>query len=634
MPTFATLDLTQDCGGDAHGTLHEAEGLVLRGQLEVVRTNRCGIRFMSFQPGRFDSDLGGCGDVYLVDRPRKRLLVFDPETGNVTPRHVKQREPLTPYAVAAGAHYLFVSDPAEGNLHAYNLRTHRLERCLEAPVRRHHVLAAAPQDRVYLAELEGEMVWRIDADGTRHALGGKWLAGNLIRDLATDAEGNAYVLADNGVGQKILRFHPDGGFPGRNPLYHDFIQLLPGARIGCFTVTRDGDVFAAGTLNKERLLLHVCPGDDHAERLDPGEGSINALHSLGNELFLFGRHRIERGVRSHLERRELRPIYNQGVWYSPTLDSRGEDTLWHKLVLEAEVPEGCRVEVFYAVTEDAPADPRKVRDWQGPMVNPVDALFLAQPGRYLSLKVTLGGFYDRTPAVRLMRLHFPRNSWMSYLPAVYSQQMPEDRFPERFLSIFQTLYEEMEQAVEDLPSHLDAGVTRPEALPALAAWLGMDTDDRMTPEDLRSLIRRAPKEQRTRGTRRGLEQRLNRITAGPSESACHQDRERMLRHPVIVEKQQLDCLDGEPFRQRIGRYYGQGEHAFCVLLDPAHMDGGRRLHRIRTAIEDACPAHAGVHTEVLPRAVITGRHIYLGINTHIEPRRHMVGVNTVLRRLG
>jgi phage tail-like protein len=107
------------------------------------------------------------------------------------------------------------------------------------------------------------------------------------------------------------------------------------------------------------------------------------------------------------------------------------------------------------------------------------------------LKLKGDGF--RTPRVERAALHYPRDSFAKYLPPVF-QMTPEARdFLERFLAIFQTKWEDLEQTVADLPSLSD-----PRAVPDgpmmefLARWLGVRFDGGWTDAQKRNLLRATP----------------------------------------------------------------------------------------------------------------------------------------------
>src|SRR5262249_55389198 len=113
-----------------------------------------------------------------------------------------------------------------------------------------------------------------------------------------------------------------------------------------------------------------------------------------------------------------------------------------------------------------------------------DCLVLSPPGRYLWLRLGLSGSGKTTPAIRSVKVHFPRTSSIQYLPAVCGAPPREGTFLGRFLSVFDTVFGTVEGIVDRFPSYLDADSTpakplggpgdrRPDFLTWLASWFGL-----------------------------------------------------------------------------------------------------------------------------------------------------------------
>ncbi len=87
----------------------------------------------------------------------------------------------------------------------------------------------------------------------------------------------------------------------------------------------------------------------------------------------------------------------------------------------------------------APPDssPRTARPGRAPALDDASVV-QSREGRYLWLRLELRGDGYASPAVRSIRLHFPRRSYLEYLPAVFAADDDSRWFLERFLSVFQT----------------------------------------------------------------------------------------------------------------------------------------------------------------------------------------------------
>jgi phage tail-like protein len=102
-----------------------------------------------------------------------------------------------------------------------------------------------------------------------------------------------------------------------------------------------------------------------------------------------------------------------------------------------------------------------------------------------------------------------RSRLLQYLPALYQN----DAFLARFLLIFQSILDPIEQTIDNTHHYLDPGTAPASFLPWLASWVGLDLDPGLDEASQRELIRRAVDLSRWKGTRRGLREEL-RIRTG------------------------------------------------------------------------------------------------------------------------
>lgn len=102
-----------------------------------------------------------------------------------------------------------------------------------------------------------------------------------------------------------------------------------------------------------------------------------------------------------------------------------------------------------------------------------------------------------------------RSRLLQYLPALYRS----DPFLARFLLIFQSILDPIEQTIDNTHYYLDPGMTPTAFLQWLASWVGLRLDPELDEASQRELIRRAVDLYRWKGTRRGLREEL-KIRAG------------------------------------------------------------------------------------------------------------------------
>jgi phage tail-like protein len=242
-----------------------------------------------------------------------------------------------------------------------------------------------------------------------------------------------------------------------------------------------------------------------------------------------------------------RLYYESGTWLSKALDSEIHRCQWHRIELElAHLPPGTQVEVstyteekngkssediltlpahlwetHYLITGQTQPRPdlhanserggtaaqrQRARSQRQPDVpsnpGPIhEFLIQSREGRYLWLRLKLAGDGYATPAVKSIRVHYPRESYLNHLPAVYSTDDDSRWFLERFLSIFQTTWDDLDREIEDAAGHFD-----PDAVPAgklmayLAGWLALPLEGTWHEEQKRRLLAAAPRIYPRRGT--------------------------------------------------------------------------------------------------------------------------------------
>ena len=247
----------------------------------------------------------------------------------------------------------------------------------------------------------------------------------------------------------------------------------------------------------------------------------------------------------------------EGTAVTPPLDGREPDCVWHRLTIDACIPPGTDVVVSTRTANErhdlgsAPwfSEPRLYLRGNGseqPFAaaafrrhrldaramaagaatgEPLGAgtweiLFQRARGRYIQIRLTLGGDGRRSPRVRAMRAYYPRFSYLAqYLPGVYREDPDSASFLDRFLSNVEGFYTSLEDRIAAAQLLWDVRSAPPEALPWLASWLGVALDPAWDDRRRRLFIRHAMEVFRWRGTTRGL-----LIAAGLALDPCVDDR--------------------------------------------------------------------------------------------------------------
>lgn len=136
--------------------------------------------------------------------------------------------------------------------------------------------------------------------------------------------------------------------------------------------------------------------------------------------------------------------------------------------------------------------------------NPTDALLDDAEGRYLWIRLTLVGNDFSSPRVRRFRAYFPRQSYLRHLPGVYQKDERSAAFLERYLSLFESTFVDIEEEIGRADRYIDPTGVPAAHLPWLGEWLATEADDTWPAAAKRELVAHAPALYKKRGTAEGL----------------------------------------------------------------------------------------------------------------------------------
>ncbi len=397
---------------------------------------------------------------------------------------------------------------------------------------------------------------------------------------------------------------------------------------------------------------------------------------------------------------------SEGTWFSGRLDSGIHRCQWHRIELDlAQLPQGTEVTVYtYSGGDDVktlsgrevPAkgwlpgqgirfQGRPMRALAGPPTEnarmpgglglaghgsasdeeTVDCLVQSREGQHLWIKLELRGNGYATPVVRALRVHFPRASYVSYLPAVYHADDESRGFLERFLSIFQTEWDALDAEIDDLARHFDpAAVPEGPSMDRLARWLGLPLEGTWSAAQRRRMLAAVPRFYRRRGTPAAMAAVLrvyieNMAERPPAAAASafpiilegFRERNRFLTlHPGCG----TNDLPGDPtaavdapllgtrplWRERSARAQVGGSaplgeaivfsigdpgreafdahaHGFRVFVPAAWVNTEAEERTLRRAIEAEKPAHTRYTLHLVPPRLRVGRQSTIGVDTII-----------------
>ncbi|RIK74674.1 hypothetical protein DCC62_14815 [candidate division KSB1 bacterium] len=245
----------------------------------------------------------------------------------------------------------------------------------------------------------------------------------------------------------FLRYDAEGNFLG---LIGDFDGIAPNFQPVMIAANAQGNLFVVDGRTQQ---LHEFDADGSHLGVIQLPAAVKSIKGIafgrGDDLYLS----TDQGLARFSTR--LSFVGETGAFYTHTLDNGADRSTWHRLALEANLPRGTILEIFYHSSDDTrlrglveavfadstDAVQRKVErletllgtKWMGPEKNPTDMLLREKTGRFLWLKLTLSTFdANQKPVVRELRAYYPRISYLRYLPATYQEDAVSRAFLERF----------------------------------------------------------------------------------------------------------------------------------------------------------------------------------------------------------
>jgi phage tail-like protein len=209
-----------------------------------------------------------------------------------------------------------------------------------------------------------------------------------------------------------------------------------------------------------------------------------------------------------------------GHYISKPINSQDKNTRWHRFLLEGNFEEGTGVAFSYYISDNI--DKLNIKnldetEWHNGLPGSCaiqgtqyrDALFQENiQGQYLWIRISITGNEVISPVVSSFRVFFPRFSYLDHLPAIYQEDAQSKEFLERYLSIFESIFYDMDFKVERMSQLFDAYGAPPEFISWLGSWLAIYEEENFSQDMKRLYIQRAISLYKKRGTKEGMEESI------------------------------------------------------------------------------------------------------------------------------
>lgn len=290
------------------------------------------------------------------------------------------------------------------------------------------------------------------------------------------------------------------------------------------------------------------------------------------------------------------------------VDSAESGFRWSRVKIRARIPRDADIRIYARASDNdewsawsEPMEEEKTRELSelyGPSVGMGKDILLDLTGRYLWLALELIAGGSEGPRIECVSLRMGGDHMVDYLPSIYQGQ----DFTYRYLSIFNSLFQDMEREIEDLPRKLEIGSADEEMLSFLAQWLCVGQEG--SADRLRTLLPDVLDDWETMYTVEGIRRSARMLTG----------KEPYVVEPFTVDPNDPSCRDPELYR----RLYGEDPYRFFLLFPHDTFATQRDMEWFLNRMRDRIPAGTEMELVLLKPGVQLDGHTYLGVNSRIE----------------
>jgi phage tail-like protein len=431
----------------------------------------------------------------------------------------QMREPAG-LAVARHRHALYVADAGHHRVQIFDTGTLALIEMLEG-FQRPVSLALDEEGDLYVVDTQAKRVDRYDIAGDRVPAFWEMVraSGRVTDPLAVACE-EALVYVLDGQTHDICIFSAEGQVGEAE-------TTITGAAV--FTVV-DGVLYVAdparrriAVLRKDRTGVYQFAG--HAAGY---EGPVAALASDRAGGLLVSPGCCVTPLRLRIDQ----SFVPEGWLWSDAITVDAVKHFWNRLHADIALPADAHVHFYvHAGAASAPppaptVDGRFAAPWRA-VGDDVSDFFLSfadtrQEALWVGARFT--NDRDATPVLSQARLDYDQAGYLPHLPEIYRDKdwaanapallkADDGNFLLRYVSLFESFFDECETRIQDLPVLLDPAAAPGEALPWLASFLALPLPEVQSDAAQREAIAGAYARYARRGTVEGLREAL-RVEAG------------------------------------------------------------------------------------------------------------------------
>lgn len=294
--------------------------------------------------------------------------------------------------------------------------------------------------------------------------------------------------------------------------------------------------------------------------------------------------------------------------YLKPLNGGNDEATWGRLFFKESHSDATNYLVYIAASDELitpdedtiAANRRMIMDTLGGKryVNQSDILLYEFTGRYLY--IGLEAISQDVPNLTISGMAVDKigDNFMNTFPQIYHER---NSYFHRLMSVYSTIYNNMEAEIANLPKLLDLDNCPAELLPIYGKWLGIDVGDGFLEETvLRSLVKEAYQLNRMKGTSWCLE-RISEILLG--------------NKGLVVERNRLEEFLSDTQMSDYKSLYGDNIYDVSLLVRGTIKPALRS--QLQYILDQFLPIRCRLHIIELDQMGSLGSHVYLDINAKV-----------------
>ena len=441
--------------------------------------------------------IGDCKDLYIADTINHRIIAIDDLCNSRTLLGVggagsAPSQFHDPRGLLVVKDNLYVADGGNGRVQVFRLPSLELRATWEGLLEEPIALAADSQGRVYVLDSGLKCLLRFSAwgipDDDYNAAMENHLNGHTPIALAIDGSDRVYV-SDEGSND-VLRFD------STNKLL-DSIQGDKPAHPRAMTCR--GNWLYVADESTGTIWVFDCEAEVFLGTLPDYRGPVSAM-AVDNSGALYIKPGLDETYHMLIANMACVPL---GILTAGPFDA-GVGVQWERVHADVDLPNDTDASLSVFTASDKSADP----DWSKAETHAasLDTLLLDKDRRFLWLRVELQSDIHRRISPRLLQVHAETTaeSYIDYLPAVYSRKDAPEHFLEHWLAGFRSQLGDLELELEEMPRRFDPLTAPEDHLKWLASWLALDPLPDLANSEFRDLLPTVHQLYELRGTPTGI----------------------------------------------------------------------------------------------------------------------------------